>query len=126
MNNIDITKDESSPEVLFDYSNGIIELEGKSYPENTFDFYEPLLAWLSEYFSGKCQESTVVNLKLTYFNSATTQTLFDILDIINEGEYKTLTVNWFYDSENENALEDYEDFSAEFEDLNIQAVAYAI
>ena len=124
MNNIIITKTDSSPEVLFDYANGIIELEGKSYPENTFDFYEPLLAWLTEYFGGKCQEETVVNLKLTYFNSATTQILFDILDIIQNGEYKTLTVNWFYDSEDENGMEDYEDFSAEFEDLKILAVAY--
>ena len=25
-------------------------MTGKSYPENTFDFYEPVMSWLEEYF----------------------------------------------------------------------------
>lgn len=124
MQDINIEKTNNSPKVIFDYTNGLIEFEGKSYPENTFDFYKPLLAWLSEYFAGKCQENTIVNLKLTYFNSATTQVLFDILDLIQDGKYKEVVVNWYYDSKNENGIEDYEDYSDEFPDLNIQAIPY--
>ena len=124
MKNISINKTDNTPEVILDYTQGLIEFDGKSYPENTFDFYKPLLEWMKEYFDGKCQNTTTVNIKLTYFNSGTAQTLFDILDIVAEGTCEDLVVNWYYDADNENALEDYEDFSCEFEDLKIQAIAY--
>jgi len=124
MQNINIKNTDNSPSVILNHEKGFIEFDGKSYPENTFDFYKPLVVWMKEYFSGNCQENTTINMKLTYFNSATTQVLFDILDIIQEGTYKGLVINWFYDSEDEDGLEDYEDFSEEFNELNIQAIAY--
>ena len=124
MHNINIEKTDNSPKVELNYEKGFIEFEGKSYPENTFDFYEPLTKWIEEYFSDNEQEKTIVNFKLTYFNSATTQILFDILDAIQDGKSNEVVVNWYYDSYNENGMEDYEDYSDEFEDLNIQAIAY--
>ena len=124
MQNINIKKTDNSPKVELNYEKGFIEFEGKSYPENTFDFYEPLTKWIEEYFSDNEQEKTIVNFKLTYFNSATTQILFDILDAIQDGKSNEVVVNWYYDSDNENGMEDYEDYSDEFEDLNIQAIAY--
>ena len=124
MKNQTIHKTDNTPEVILDYERGLIEFEGKSYPENTFNFYKPILLWMREYFSGKCQNSTTVNIKLTYFNSGTTQILFDILDTINEGTYQNLVINWYHDEDNENGLEDYEDFSHEFKTLNIQTIAY--
>jgi len=124
MESIFIDKTENSPKVVLDYENGLIELEGKCYPENTFDFFEPLIEWLEEYFKENTKEKTVVNMKLTYFNSATTQSLFDIFDLMQDGECNNLEINWFYDANNENGLEDYEDYSDEFEDLNIKSVAY--
>lgn len=123
MENIELKHADNAPTVILNYTKGFIELEGKSYPEDTFEFYAPIIKWMEEYFSGKAQPKTVVNIKLTYFNSATTQSLFDILDAIQDGEYHELEVNWFYDADNENGLEDFEDYSDEFEDLNIKAVA---
>jgi hypothetical protein len=115
---------DNAPEVILSYSDGLIELEGRSYPENTFEFYEPILEWIRTYFDGYAKDPTTINIKLTYFNSATTQVLFDMLDIINDGTRDGIIFSWYYDSENENGLEDYEDFSEEFESLGIQAVAY--
>ena len=62
-----------------------------------------------------------INFKFTYFNSATTQIIFEILDIISEAKPKNINISWFYDAENQNGLEDYEDYSEEFPQLNIQA-----
>jgi len=124
MKNIFIKKTENSPKIILDADNGLIEFEGKCYPENTFDFFEPLIEWLEEYFDGNTKEKTVVNMKLTYFNSATTQSLFDIFDLMQDGDYNDLEINWFYDAKNENGLEDFEDYSDEFEELNIKAVAF--
>lgn len=41
---------------------------------------------------------------------------------MQDGEHEGLSVNWYYDGDNDNGLEDYEDYSEEFEDLNIQAI----
>jgi len=123
LENIELKKTDNAPAVILNYAKGFIELDGKSYPEDTFEFYVPIIVWLETYFGGKAQPKTVVNIKLTYFNSATTQSLFDILDAIQDGEYHELEVNWFYDADNENGLEDFEDYADEFADLNIKAVA---
>ena len=124
MENIYIKKTSNSPEVILDYEKGVIEFDGKSYPENTFDFYKPIVEWIEEYFHNEHMISTTINIKLTYFNSVTTQILFDIFDTIEESENKKLVVYWYYDAENENGLEDYEDYASEFSNLDIQAVAY--
>ena len=39
----------SSPEIHFDYAQNILEIRGKSYPENTAELYGPVLAWMKEY-----------------------------------------------------------------------------
>ena len=124
MENINIEKTDNAPKVTLDIENGLIEFEGKSYPENTFGFYEPLVKWIENYFENHELETTTINLKLTYFNSATTQILFDILDAIQDGKSNKVIVNWYYDSQNENGMDDYEDYSDEFEDLDIKAIAY--
>lgn len=122
MQRLDIEQTENAPKIILDYENGFIELEGKCYPENTFEFFEPIVEWLTEYFKNNTDKSTTVNIKLTYFNSATTQSLFDIFDILQESEHTDLDINWYYEVNNKNALRDYEDYSEEFEELNIKAV----
>ena len=123
MQSLDIKQTDNSPYVHLNSEEGRLLFEGKSYPENTFDFYVPILVWLKEYFTSSYKANTVVDIKLSYFNSATTQTLFDILDIIEAAEKSDMIVNWHYDANNENGKEDYEDFSEEFPDMNIRAVA---
>jgi len=122
MENINIENSDDSPKVTMDFENGLIEFEGECYPENTFEFFESILKWIKEYFEDD-SKNTTINFKLSYFNSATTQVLFDIFDIIDESGHKALSINWYYDENNKGTLKDYEEFSEEFEDLNIQAVA---
>jgi hypothetical protein len=124
LDNFLIGKSENSPQITLDWATGLIEFEGKSYPENTFEFYQPVIEWLEIYFSGKAKLKTTVNIKLSYFNSATTQVLFDIFDLIQDGEKKELEVNWFYDGNDEFGTEDYEDYADEFPDLNIKAIPF--
>jgi hypothetical protein len=122
MENINIEKKDDSPKVIMDFEAGLIEFGGECYPENAFEFFEPILEWLNSYFEDK-SKNTTINFKLSYFNSATTQVLFDIFDIFDESEHTSLKINWYYDSDNKGTLKDYEEFSEEFEDLNIQSIA---
>lgn len=126
MENILLEASDNSPKVIMDRERALIEFEGKSYPENTFAFYRPITEWLKRYFKHYNDNQTVmtINFKLLYFNSATTQIIFEILDIIEEAQCENIEINWFYQEANHNGLEDYEDYSEEFPRLNIKAVAW--
>jgi len=126
MDNILLEQSDNSPKVIMDKDRAFIEFKGKSYPENTFAFYRPITEWLKHYFKycNDKNKSIIMNFKLTYFNSATTQIIFEILDIIEDAEVNNMEIYWFYDKENSNAFEDYEDYSEEFPELNMKAVVY--
>jgi hypothetical protein len=124
MDRVVIEGTDQSPKV--ELSEGEILIEGKCYPENTFEFFEPIISWLEEYFGQDSIDATTFSFKLKYFNSATTQVIFDILDIIEENDQtkESVQIKWFYEEENGGSYEDYEDYADEFPDLNIEAVSY--
>jgi SiaC family regulatory phosphoprotein len=124
MKNINIESSLDSPKVVLDYEHGLIEFEGKSYPGDAFTFYEPITAWLKEYFNGECRESTTLNMKLQYFNSATVQILYSTLDMLKESKCKNLKINWYYQEDDENSYEDFEDIAEEFPTLSITPIPY--
>ena len=124
MNNINIKQELDTPHVILSYEEGLIEFIGKSYPDNAFTFYEPIISWITQYFNEESQAHTTINIKLIYFNSATNQILYNILDIVNNDASKSLQINWYYHEEDDDSLEDYEDIAEEFPDLNIQTIVY--
>ena len=107
-----------TPEVTLN-PNGNISFVGKSYPENTFEFYEPIRNWIEEYFDNP-QKTTNINFHIIYFNSSSSKFFFDLFDIFELSSSKSdIIINWIYDKENESAIEAGEDFIEDFEDLNI-------
>jgi len=118
MNTLQIDATKYTPFIRLD-PDGILEISGKSYPENTFEFYQPLLEWLEEYFQNPAKK-TILNMEIIYFNSSSSKLFFDLFDLFEENQKKTdLTINWIYDKENETALEAGEEFQEDFETLHI-------
>ena len=123
MDNLNIEETKYTPKIFLDAQNGLIEMVGKSYPENTFEFYEPVMLWVSEYFKSIVKEKTTINIEISYFNSSSSKLLFDFFDLIEENIDKSdIVINWIYDIENESAQEAGEDFIEDFETLNINLV----
>lgn len=111
-----------TPKIVMDPS-GTISMAGKSYPENTFEFYMPVMQWLEKYFEGDVPKKTVVNMEIIYFNSSSSKLFFDFFDILDENrETNEIEINWIYDRENDSAKEAGEDFIDDFEDLTIRLV----
>ena len=111
-----------TPDIIMNPENGEISIKGKSYPENTFEFYEPIMKWLGNYFQ-KAQEKTIINFEIVYFNSSSSKLFFDLFDLIDENSSKSdIEINWIYDEENDSALEAGEDFKEDFENLNFNLV----
>jgi hypothetical protein len=122
MENITTEQTKFTPSILLDYEQGLIEIKGDSLPENTAEFYKPLMDGLKKYFEAP-QETTTVNLELTYFNSSSSKLFFDFFDLLeNASENHTIIINWCYDEENESMEEAGEDFAEDFEDLNFNMV----
>jgi len=122
MENLNIKATRYTPEINFDL-NGTMSMVGKSYPENTFEFYEPMMIWIKNYFDNDAKETTTINLEITYFNSSSSKLFFDFFDLMEENHEKhNIEINWIYDEENESAEEAGEDFIEDFECLNIKLV----
>jgi len=122
MENLNIEATKYTPDIKLD-TNGTISMVGKSYPENTFEFYEPMMTWVSDYFANEAKETTTVNLEITYFNSSSSKLFFDFFDLLEDNkDDNKIEINWIYDEENESAEEAGEDFIEDFEDLNIKLV----
>ncbi len=123
MDTLTIKATKYTPEIHMNAKSGEISMTGKSYPENTFEFYQPIMEWLTSYFDGNVKTKTVVNMEIIYFNSSSSKVFFDFFDILDEHKDKNeIEINWIYDEENESALEAGEDFIADFEDLIINLV----
>lgn len=111
-----------TPAITLDI-NGTISMKGKSYPENTFEFYAPIMKWIEEYLQND-QKTLIVNMEIIYFNSSSSKLFFDFFDLLEENQDKhTIEVNWIYDEANESAKEAGEDFMDDFNNLKITLVA---
>ncbi|QCI28330.1 DUF1987 domain-containing protein [Caminibacter pacificus] len=111
-----------TPEITLDPQKGLIEMKGKSYPENTFEFYKPIIDWVKEYIKNP-NDTTTVNMEIVYFNSSTSKLFFNLFDILYENKDKSkITINWIYDKENDTAKEAGEDFIEDFPDIDFRLV----
>ena len=107
----------SSPAVYFDPDNGQLNMSGESYPENTFEFYAPIISWLKTFIAEKDLAITL-NLELAYLNTGSVKCLMDIFDLLEDAfqEGRKISVIWQYHQKNSRALETAEEFS---EDLTL-------
>lgn len=124
MEKLYIEETKYTPKVECDALGGTILLSGKSYPENTFEFYQPLIDWIAAYFRQNPAKKTVVNMEIIYFNSSSSKLFFDLFDLLEEKSREfDIEINWIFDKENESAQEAGEDFVEDFEALKFNLVA---
>jgi len=123
MEDIKLEKTNSTPMINTDFQAGTVEIRGKSYPENTFEFYQPLLDWV-EGFSKTAGQNLTFTFEIQYFNSSSSKVFYDLFDVLEEAREKgkTIIVNWEYDPENVSAEEAGEDFQEDFEKLEFKLV----
>lgn len=115
------------PTVYFDSKTGNCEISGESYLEDTLEFYSPLLKWLDE-FLAKEDTSIDFNFKLKYYNTSSSKCIVDMLVLFKQykDQGKNVEVNWFYNSQSEDAeeeIEEVEDFMLET-GLKLNLVSY--
>lgn len=124
MKNLNIEATKYTPEIKFDADEQILSVVGKSYPENTFEFYKPILNWVEEFLQTVTDKKIFINLDLEYLNSSSLKVYFDLFDILESAHEngKVIEIKWIYDEDNDISEETGEDFIEDFEELNISLV----
>ncbi len=114
MSNLIINDSIKTPSISFAGANGLLEIKGKSIPENSLEFYRPVFEWLDSY-SQSPAPSTKFKVALEYFNTSSSKCLLDILrrlETLNGSGKSNVQVEWYYDSDDEDMLEAGEDYKA--------------
>jgi len=120
MESLNIEPTEFTPRLNFDPENNLFEISGFSRPENVIGFYRPVLKWLDEYSDAVLTKNIdfnknqlVVNLKMTYFNSASSKFILDIL--LEFMKYHSrgneVIINWYYEDGDDEIQESGEEIS---------------
>jgi hypothetical protein len=110
MEDIHLKSTQKTPEVKFSAAEGKLELKGRSIPENSLDFYKPLLDWLDRY-SASPKDETSFHIQLEYFNTSSSKCLLDLFKRMENMRGK-VTILWYYEQDDEDMLEAGEDYEA--------------
>jgi SiaC family regulatory phosphoprotein len=99
-----------TPEIRFDTNNGVFEISGESFIENTDEFYDPVTDWLDEFLTTSTQ-NIIFNFKFTYYNSSSSKSILKIMKSLKTyTEKASVEVNWYYPSINEDLRQEGLDY----------------
>jgi len=99
---------EDTPKIMLDKKNGIFEISGRSLPEDSAEFYRPVLEWIGNY-SKESNASTEFVFKLEYFNTASSKLILDVLSALED--IKGMKILWYFHEDDEDMEEAGQEFS---------------
>ncbi len=103
-----------TPTIKFDSTTGKLEIKGRSIPENSIEFYKPMVDWLEKYAENSVP-TTEVNIQLEYFNTSSSKCILDVfkkLEHISKTGKSEVVINWYYEEDDEDMLEAGEDYQS--------------
>jgi hypothetical protein len=113
MENLLIEASKKTPLVSFDINTGVFKIKGRSVPENTYEFYDPIMHWIAE-FSENPNPSIVLKIELDYFNTSSSKFLFELLkktkNIKNTNSNCDLKIEWYFEDGDDEMKESGQDF----------------
>ncbi len=96
---------QNTPVIEFDLKKGLLEISGRSIPENSIEFYNPLFSALDSYLR-EPNDKTNINIQLEYYNSSSSACLLSVFkkfEKLNK-ERGNVTVNWLHEENDEDIL----------------------
>lgn len=103
---------EDTPSIILDKKNGIFEISGRSLPEDSAGFYEPVLAWINLY-KKEANASTDFVFKLEYSNTASSKFIREILVLLTD--LKGIRIVWYSQEDDEDMQEAGNEFAEQIE-----------
>ena len=102
-----------TPACRFDVSRQRLDFKGRSSPESSLKFYNPIMKRLEKSFIDG-NDTLTANFKFEYFNTSSSKCIYDLLKQLARHKSKgaDITINWYYEEDDfdmKEAGEDYED-----------------
>jgi hypothetical protein len=101
-----------TPYIHFDPNTGEMVMKGRSTPENSVEFYAPVLEWLEKYIANPA-EKTTVTVQFEYFNTSSSKCILDVFKRFAQLHKagKDVKILWYYEEDDEDMQEAGEDYS---------------
>ena len=111
MNALNIQGSQSTPSISGDWGQGRLSMQGDSYPENSFEFFGPVIDWIERYLK-ETDSALHLELRLVYMNTSSVKAMMDIFDLLEEshGKGRQVSVCWYYDPRNERVVDLADEF----------------
>ncbi|MFY7998860.1 MAG: DUF1987 domain-containing protein [Candidatus Kapaibacteriota bacterium] len=115
MESVYLEKTTETPSVRMDVQGAVIDIEGNSYPENAFEFYQQIFDWIDAYFASGADRLRAV-FRLNYFNTSSAKCMLNFMTLLQKyhGNDKSITVEWYYEEDDDDMLEIGKAFSVDF------------
>ena len=111
MKELNINATDTTPSI-FCNNKGEIKIEGRSLPENSDIVFKPLFEWIDKMEADK----VVIDINLIYMNTSSSKQIFNLLlKLENDDNINSLSINWYYDEDDEEHLEAGEIFEEHLE-----------
>ena len=121
MEKLQIEATERTPGIKFDYQNHTFEIIGEAYPENSDEFFRPIMDYLQEYVGKGSSELVTFVFKLIYFNSSSARVLMKLFELLDEmAETRKVEIEWHYHEEDDTMEEFGEEFAEDMENASFQ------
>lgn len=102
---------ETTPHVNF-RENGMLELSGRSVPDDAEAFFGPLLEWIEDYSKAPCDKTELV-VNLEFFNISSSKRLlfmfYKFNEMVQAGQH--VSIKWIYSRNDEDILEVGRDYA---------------
>jgi hypothetical protein len=112
MNPLMIEGTAKTPAIAFAADGTTLTISGRSIPENTAAFFQPVFDWLDAFAQQPPAQATL-KVQLEYFNTSSSKCLLDIfrkLEGVQQSGKGKVSVEWAFEEEDEDMMEAGEDY----------------
>jgi hypothetical protein len=101
-----------TPSICFDAYTGVMEIRGRSIPDQPDEFWLPVLSWFESYLLHP-QPRTRIRIDLEYFNISSSKRILFLLYKLNElvDAGKEAEVEWCYRQSDDDMFEVGQDYA---------------
>ena len=111
MNRLEVVESGNTPHIVFDPASNVFKVEGKSFPEDSKEFYRSAIEWLDAYKAER-PAAIKMNFNLFYLSSSSIisvkQVLLKLVDFQSLG--CNVTIGWNYDEDDDDIKKTGEDY----------------
>lgn len=112
MEHLSIDSTTHTPYIYFNAQTGVMEIKGRSIPEQADEFWMPILNWFESYIHNP-NKQTIFKIDLEYFNISSSKRILFLLYKLNNLAKITnsVKVEWYYREDDEDMFEVGNDYA---------------